>query len=85
MSDEQPVELDVVAQRAGVRVALVRRYVEFGLIAPHPEPAESERYDGLSAARIARAERLRRDLGLNFAGAVLVCELLDRIRELERP
>jgi hypothetical protein len=28
---------------------------------------------------------LRRDLELNFAGAVLVCELLDRIRELEGP
>jgi hypothetical protein len=27
---------------------------------------------------------LRRDLGLNSAGAVLACELLDRIIELER-
>jgi chaperone modulatory protein CbpM len=35
------------------------------------------------ASRLARAERLRRDLGLNYAGAVLACELLDRIRELE--
>jgi hypothetical protein len=26
---------------------------------------------------------VRRDLGNNYAGAVLVCELLDRIRELE--
>jgi DNA-binding transcriptional MerR regulator len=83
MNSEAPVELAVVAQRAGVRVAVVRRYLEFGLFEPHPEPAEAPRYDPRHAARIARAERLRRDLGLNFAGAVLVCELLDRIRELE--
>jgi hypothetical protein len=33
---------------------------------------------------LARAVRLRRDLGLNYAGAVLACELLARIDELER-
>jgi MerR HTH family regulatory protein len=83
MNSEPPVELAVVAQQAGVRVAVVRRYLEFGLFEAHPEPAEVPRYDPRSAARIARAERLRRDLALNYAGAVLVCELLDRIRELE--
>lgn len=83
MTNEEPVELAVVARRAGVRIALVRRYLEFGLFEPHSEPAEPPLYDSHSAARIAQAERLRRDLGLNFAGAVLVCELLDRIRELE--
>jgi DNA-binding transcriptional MerR regulator len=83
MSDENPVELAVVAQRAGVRIALVRRYLEFGLIEAHPAPAETPRYDPRSAARVAQAERLRRDLGLNYAGAVLVCELLDQIRELQ--
>ena len=83
MNDVQPVELTVVAQRAGVRITVVRRYLEFGLFEPHPEPAEAPRYDPRTAARIARAERLRRDLGLNYSGAVLVCELLDRIRELE--
>jgi chaperone modulatory protein CbpM len=57
--------------------------LEFGLFEPHPEPAGTPRYDPLSAARVAQAERLRRDLGLNYAGAVLACELLDRIRELE--
>ncbi len=34
--------------------------------------------------RLARAVRLRRDLGLNYAGAMLACDLLDRIDELER-
>jgi DNA-binding transcriptional MerR regulator len=83
MNREEPVQLTVVAQRAGVRIALVRRYLEFGLFERHPETSEAPRYDPSSAARIARAERLRRDLGLNFPGAVLACELLDRIRELE--
>jgi MerR HTH family regulatory protein len=83
MNHDEPVELVVIARRAGVRVALVRRYLEFGLFEAHPEPTETARYDPSNAARVAQAERLRRDLGLNFAGAVLVCELLDRIRELE--
>jgi DNA-binding transcriptional MerR regulator len=83
MNHEDPVELRVVARRAGVRIALVRRYLEFGLLEPLAEPGEAPRYDPRSAARVAQAERLRRDLGLNYAGAVLVCELLDRIRELE--
>ena len=83
MRSEEAVELAVVARQAGIRIAVARRYLEYGLFEPHPEPAEVPRYDPRSAARIARAERLRRDLGLNFAGAVLVCELLDRIHELE--
>jgi DNA-binding transcriptional MerR regulator len=83
MNSEERVELAVVARRAGVRIALVRRYLAFGLFEPHHEPGEAPRYDPHSAARVARAERLRRDLGLNYAGAVLVCELLDRIGELE--
>ena len=83
MNSEEPMELAVVARRAGVRIALVRRYLEFGLLEAHPEPGEAPRYDPASVARVARAERLRRDLGLNYAGAVLVCELLDRIRDLE--
>jgi chaperone modulatory protein CbpM len=83
MNSEESLELAAVAQRAGVRIAIVRRYLEFGLLEPHAHAADTPRYDPRSAARVARAERLRRDLGLNYAGAVLVCELLDRIRELE--
>jgi DNA-binding transcriptional MerR regulator len=81
---ETPVELTVVARQAGVKIVHVRRYLELGLFEPRPVAAsETPRFDPSSVPRVARAERLRNDLGLNYAGAVLVCELLDRIDELE--
>jgi hypothetical protein len=84
LAAEETVELTVIARQAGVRTAHARRYLEFGLFEAHPSAAAgTPRFDPSSAARVARAERLRRDLGLNYAGAVLACELLDRIRELE--
>ena len=80
---EQAVELTVIARQAGVRVTLVSRYVEFGLFEPYSETGQPPLFEPSCASRLAKAERLRRDLGLNYAGAVLACELLDRIRELE--
>jgi chaperone modulatory protein CbpM len=80
---ERPVELTVVARRAGLRVSVVRRYLALGLFEPSSGTSLAPLFDPVSAARVAKADRLRRDLGLNSAGAVLACELLDRIRELE--
>lgn len=78
-----PVELTVLARQSGIGVSLVRRYLAFGLFDPSEGTAEAPLFEPSCAARLAAAERLRRDLGLNFAGAVLACELLDRIYELE--
>jgi len=82
-AEEQPVELAVIARQAGVRVSLVRHYASFGLFEPCSGTSDAPLFEPRCAGRLAKAERLRRDLGLNYAGAVLVCELLDRIRELE--
>jgi hypothetical protein len=71
----EPLEVRVLAHEAGVHPELVERFVALGFLEPYPRDA---------AARIARAARLRRDLGLNYAGAVLACELLARIDDLER-
>jgi MerR HTH family regulatory protein len=79
----QSVELTVVARQAGVRIALARRYLAFGLFDPCAGTTDAPLFASTCAARLAKAERLRRDLDLNHAGAVLVCELLDRIGELE--
>jgi MerR HTH family regulatory protein len=79
----EQVELTVVARQAGVRIALARRYVAFGLFDPSAGTSDAPLFAPVCAARLAKAERLRRDLDLNYAGAVLACELLDRIGELE--
>jgi hypothetical protein len=67
--------VEQLARDAGLHPATVRRLIRLGLVvAPFPDDA---------AEQLARAVRLRRDLGLNLAGAVLACELLARIDELE--
>jgi len=80
---ERAIELTVVARQAGVRIALARRYLAFGLFESCEGPSEAPLFEPVCAARLAKAERLRRDLSLNYAGAVLACELLDRIEALE--
>jgi hypothetical protein len=77
------VGLDALARAAGIHPDLARRLVAQGLIEPRGGTAASPLFGPQDAAALARAFRLRRDLGLNYAGAVLACELLARIDELE--
>jgi hypothetical protein len=70
-------ELEAVAREAGLHPELVRRLLALGLLDERPFPRDAGR-------RLARAARLRHDLGLNYAGALLACQLLDRIERLER-
>jgi hypothetical protein len=62
---------------------VVRRFVDLGLLAPAPGPGREPRFPRDAAAILACAERLRRDLGIGWAGAVLACELLSRIDGLQ--
>ena len=64
-----------LARESGLHPDVVRRLVRLGLVRPTYSPA--------APALLARAARLRRDLGLDYAGAVLACELLARIDDLQ--
>ena len=77
------IEIEVLAREAGVHPDLVGRLIRLGLVEPVGGTAQAPLFPRDAAARLARANRLRRDLGLNYAGAVLVCELLGRIDQLE--
>jgi hypothetical protein len=77
--------LEAVAREAGVHPELVRRFVALGLLDALDDVSRDRALlPADAAARIARAVRLRRDLGLNYAGALLVCSLLERIERLEQ-
>ena len=69
--------IDRLARDSGLHPELVRRLVALGLVSDRP-PLEPG-----AGAKLALAERLHRDLGLSYSGAVLACELLARIDDLE--
>jgi hypothetical protein len=77
------VGIEVLAGLAGAHPDLVRRLISLGLVEPSGGTRATPLFRRRDAARLARAIRLRRDLGLNYAGAVLACDLLARIDELE--
>jgi MerR-like DNA binding protein len=77
------LDIDALAAEAGLHPDVVRRFVDLGLLAPAPGPGREPRFPRDAAAILACAQRLRRDLGIGYAGAVLACELLSRIDDLQ--
>jgi hypothetical protein len=78
------VTLEVLSRETGLHPDVIRRFVQFGLPAPQGGTATAPLFDARQAPLLARAARLRRDLGVNYAGAVLASELLARIEDLEQ-
>lgn len=75
--------LDVVAQRTGTHPELLRRFVALSLLEASRDAA-GELWFAPSAPRaVARIQRLRAGLSLNYASIGLVLDLLDHITQLE--
>ena len=83
---DEPLTCDAVAKTVGARRSLVVRLAQQGLI---------ETVDGAGGTdellvprrvvvRLRRMQRLRRDLGVNFAGAAVIIDLVGRIEQLNR-
>jgi hypothetical protein len=70
------IEIEVLAHDAGIHPEVAERLMRLGLLDGPPFAPDA-------ASQLARAARLRRDLGLGWSGAVFACELLRRIDDLE--
>ena len=77
------LRLESFARQAGVHPELVRRFVALGLVEPVRDRAGELWFPLAELAKLARIQRLRAGLALNYASIGLVLDLLDRIDELE--
>lgn len=77
------VAVEVLAAEAGLHPELVRRLIGLGALEPAGGTGRAPLFPRDAAARLARIARLRRDLGLNYAGAMLACDLLARLETMQ--
>ncbi|MFJ1914496.1 chaperone modulator CbpM [Streptomyces sp. NPDC088147] len=77
------LSLESVARRSGMHPEMVRRLVTLGLVDATRDPAGRLRFDRSAPRTLARIQRLRAGLPLNYASIGLVLDLLDRIGRLE--
>lgn len=80
--------IEELARAAGLHIGLIEQLVEYGVIEPAPGSASQTLFPVAAIDRLRCAVRLRRDLGVNLAGAAVIVEMRERLRtlrtELER-
>jgi len=81
---DEPLTFDVVAETVGARRSLIARLVQRGLIETLDSGTEEPMVPRRAVVQLRRMQRLRRDLGVNFAGAAIILDLVGRIEQLNR-
>ena len=87
---DEALTCEVIAERVGARRSLVVRLAQRGLIdtVDTSDTTESDADEPMVPGRVVvqlrRMQRLRRDLGVNFAGAAVIIDLVGRIEQLNR-
>jgi chaperone modulatory protein CbpM len=77
------LNLETFARAAAMHPDLIRRLVALGLVDADRDAAGQLWFSPAQLAVMARIQRLRAGLALNYAAIGLVTDLLDRITELE--
>ena len=81
---DEPVSCAVVAETVGARRSLVVRLAQHGLIDTVDSDTDEPLVPRRVVVQLRRMQRLRRDLGVNFAGAAVILDLVGRIEQLSR-
>lgn len=72
------------SRACGVEVEIVREMVIEGVIEPSTEDSQEWRFSGEALVRAQCALRLVEDLSVNWPGAALALELLERLEQYEQ-
>ena len=77
------LDVEEFARRCGLHPELVRRFWALGLVPAARHVDGSLWFSPAQVPAVARFQRLHATLPLNYAALGLVCDLLDRITDLE--
>jgi hypothetical protein len=83
MTRPSRLSLDRFAREAGLHPQLVQKFVALGLLDAERDATGALWFRPAALVTVARVQRLRAGLSLNYAAIGLVLDLLDRIDELE--
>ena len=80
---DEPLTIDAIADCVDLRPSLVIQLVRRGWV-ESIEGQDELRIPRRAIFQIRRMQRLRNDLGVNFAGAAVILDLVSRIERLKR-
>lgn len=83
IDDETTFTLAELCRSCAVEAELIEALVEQGILEPVARRGRPWRFPASSLRRTRITLSLRRDLGVNLAGAALALDLLERIEELD--
>jgi hypothetical protein len=81
---DEALTFDVVAQTVGTRRSLIVQLARQGLIDTIENDTDEPMLPRRAVVKLRKMQRLRRDLGVNFTGAVVILDLVGRIEQLNR-
>ena len=73
-----------LARATGLHPEQVKKFVGFGLVEPVGGGGPHPMFPVDAVERLRRVVRLRRDLGVNLAGAAAILEMRERMENLQR-
>jgi DNA-binding transcriptional MerR regulator len=95
MADREPEEiswsteycllnLDELANAAGIHPKLVEQLIDFGLVVPVTAEGAHRMFPISAVERLRRIARLRRDVGVNLAGVAVILDMRERMENLQK-
>ncbi|WP_413735768.1 chaperone modulator CbpM [Sodalis sp. RH21] len=77
------LEITEICQSAAISRDELFEVVALGIIAPRDKSSDDWRFEPAALYDLQRAQRLRQDLEIDWAGVALAVSLLDEIRRLK--
>ena len=81
---EDPMTIQMLSEATGARITIIAQLIRSGLIETIGNPSNDPLVPQGTVLRVRKMLRLRRDLGVNFSGASIIVDLIDRMNVVTR-